>query len=333
MDPEHHFRSRIPRRCPNAIRRMTATPLAWAVAGLLGAAAGWGMLEPFFEDGGSLERIDLARVLLFPVTAGMSVACVLLVESASGKRLSQGLLVALGGLSVAVVCVCAVWAPSQILFKWLMPVTPSSAGFVFPSPVFPAMIARGLSWALLGAAAGAGLGLMTGRGWMAFGGVAGGFLGGLIGGFAFDPLHMFLHPTEPDSAWMSRLVSFAAMGTLIGFVPGVADASSKRSRLAVVSGGQMGSEAVINDAPCFVGSSLSCDLVLINDPEVKPVHLVIHKVGFAFWVEYLSETDTGQTEKPTARRMSLVSGSRIRVGSSEVLFSVSPRGSHDGQPA
>lgn len=175
------------------------------------------------------------------------------------------------------------------------------------------IIARALSWSLLGGFVAIAPGIILRNGKRFLIGLAGGSLGGLLGGFLFDPLIILT-----QSVSISRFVAVTAIGILMGVGTGFLENSLKSGWLKVVAGLIAGKQFVLYRNPTIIGSSPQCEIYLFKDPLVGPRHAAIH-VGRGFEIEALPGSGETLVNGQAVSRARLREGDQIQIGST--LFS------------
>jgi len=135
-----------------------------------------------------------------------------------------------------------------------------------------AYFARALGWAIFGAGAGLTFGVVDRAAkkcvYGLIGGGVGGFLGGLV--FQFVSLHV-------DSARPSRLLGLLAIGIGASLATYAVETALRDAWLRVVAGGMSGKEFILYHAVTRIGSSPDCEIFLLKDPDVAPLHARIEQ--------------------------------------------------------
>jgi hypothetical protein len=142
------------------------------------------------------------------------------------------------------------------------------------------IVARSLTWALVGALLGLALGAAR-KSWKgALNSAIGGLLGGFAGGVLFDTIapHIGFVLTLglTESGWASRLIGLVLMGALIGLFSTIAEQLLAPASLKVVSSGRMeGREFVIDKPIVTIGRDERCDVALYYDRDIAMRHALI----------------------------------------------------------
>jgi len=295
-------------------------PVAHALVGAAGAAAGWAALELFFVEGGCSGRVGLANAFFFPVVMGAISAALSAVDSGSGGRFSDRLTRALAAFGPAFAVAYMLLGPCHILFMGLNPSARSLADFRHLAGAVSAVGARSLAWGLMGFSVGVGVWAARGGKARALGALLGALAGGVVAGMIFDPVQELLRTMSIEAPWASRIAGFVLVGGLAGFMTGLAAAIVSSGRMVVLCGPLSGRVFLLDSRPCSVGSSPSCDLVLRGDPLVQSIHVLIRKVGFSVELECASPEAMSEVNHRVTSRTSLLDGDRIRVGNTDLAF-------------
>jgi hypothetical protein len=142
------------------------------------------------------------------------------------------------------------------------------------------IVARSLTWALVGALLGLALGAAR-KSWKgALNSAIGGLLGGFAGGVLFDTIApqigLVLTLGLTESGWASRLIGLVLMGALIGLFSTIAEQLLAPASLKVVSSGRMeGREFVIDKPIVTIGRDERCDVALYYDRDIAMRHALI----------------------------------------------------------
>lgn len=145
--------------------------------------------------------------------------------------------------------------------------------------------------------------------------IIGGALGGFLGGLLFDPIDVLL-----NSAALSRLIAFIAIGMLSGMATGLIESAVKTGWLKVTGGVITGKQFIIYRNPTFLGSSPACEIYLFKDPQVADHHAAIHLTRDGYEIEDLNEEPTTFVNGEAVERVKLRAGDEIQIGSSTFCF-------------
>lgn len=243
-------------------------------AGLLGALAGWGAIEPFFRDGLESSWADL---LMIPsVVAALCVGCGIaesVVERSTRKALIRGS-IALGiGIPLGFIFNFI----ANIFYNVLLSIVAGSGALTPESPAWWAC--RALAWVLFGASAGLVYGVVGLSGRKLLYGLLGGMLGAGIGGALFDPIALAM-----DSGSLSRAVGFGLFGLATGVAIGLVESALKDRWLYVSAGPLAGKQFILYKPLTTLGRSQGCDIYLFKDLSIQELHATFEMRGSRVWV-------------------------------------------------
>lgn len=308
--------------------QLTGRSGARALFGALGGLAAWLLVEPFTTDVQSIRELfegsqsTPGAPLWATVGALIGVAIVGLEELLWGSRqkalrgvIVTGLLGVLGGsLAFAI----GGWVFS--LFGSLVLSYPEGS----PMQLIWLIVARSLTWALVGALIGLALGAVRKSVKGAVNSAIGGFLGGLAGGFLFDTLAprigLILTMGLIESGWASRLIGLTLMGALIGLFSTVAEQLLAPASLKVISSGRMeGREFTVDKPVVTIGRDERCDVALYYDREVAMRHATLKWDDGGYAIVPEGNANVLVNNQPV-RYSRLKSGDVITVGQTRLLF-------------
>jgi hypothetical protein len=129
---------------------------------------------------------------------------------------------------------------------------------------------RGLGWAVLGALVGLGLGI-RGGGRSTVNGLIGGAVGGFLAGIVFQ----WLTNNEQGSGTVPRFLGLTVTGIGIGLGVGLVTRVRRDAWLLFTGGPMQGKEFILQSAQTQIGSDYRCDIVLVKDPAVYPLHALL----------------------------------------------------------
>jgi type III secretion system (T3SS) inner membrane Yop/YscD-like protein len=185
------------------------------------------------------------------------------------------------------------------------------------------MVARGLAWAVTGAAMGLGQGIALRSRRLLLNGLLGGVVGALVGGMLFDPIDRLLHEGAFGAgAAASRAIGFMVIGLGAGLMIGVVELLARDAWLKMLAGPLAGKEFMLFKNPTTIGSSPKADIYLFKDAEVEPTHALLHVMGDAYELESAAGTGRTQVNGLVVRRARLEPGDQIRIGKTVLSFSV-----------
>jgi hypothetical protein len=272
-------------------------------AGLLGAAVGWGLCEPGFTDAqGTGHRWGnfwmLPAIITF-MCIGFGIA-ESLVERSVRKALLRGAL----AVPLGVVLGFIFEFLANIIFSIGLSLCAQAGVQSFHNPA--AWIARGIAWAVFGAAGGIVYGIVGQSARKAKYGVIGGLIGAGVGGMVFDPIAM---ATKGGS--ISRAVGFALVGVATGVAMGLVESALKDRWLYVTSGPLAGKQFILYKSLTTIGSQQQSDIYLFKDPSILPQHAAIAISGSRVQIKALGTAYVGGS--PVQTRV-LQDGDLVQIG-------------------
>ncbi|HEX7287122.1 MAG TPA: FHA domain-containing protein [Candidatus Angelobacter sp.] len=235
------------------------------LAGLLGAVAGWGLCEPRFTDGeghrwGNTWMLP-AIVTLMCLGFGIAES---IVERSSRKALIRGGL----SLPLGIVLGFVMDFIANVIFTIGISICVDAGVQSFRNPAF--WIARGIAWAVFGAAGGIVYGIVGQSLKKAKYGILGGMIGAGIGGVIFDPIVMLTKGGAP-----SRVAGFALVGLATGIAIGFVESALKDRWLYVTAGPLAGKQFILYKPQTTIGSQQQSDIYLFKDTSILAQHAVI----------------------------------------------------------
>lgn len=266
----------------------------------------------------------LGFMLLFPVVAG----CVgLLIGAADGLlcRLPRrallaggiGLIAGLVGGFFSTFLANIIYAP---IHQWAMGHEGSGIAGLTTVGFIMQVGARALGWALAGMAMGLGQGLALRSGKLIMYGFLGGLIGGIFGGILFDPIFFLISGEGNPSAALSRLVSLAVIGLVVGLMIGIVELLARDAWLRMVAGPLAGKEFLIFKSTMQVGASPRSDIYLFNDPGVAQTHATIRVTGDLYEIENASDVYPLTLNGRVVQRSRLRHGDQIALGRTVFAF-------------
>jgi hypothetical protein len=239
-------------------------------AGLLGAVLGWGLCERSFVDAaterhwGNIWMIP-AIVTFMCIGYGVSES---IVERSARKAILRGLL----ALPLGVVLGFIFEAVANLIYNLGLNVCAQAGVQSYRNPA--TWIARGIGWAVFGAAGGTVYGLVGQSMKKAKYGIIGGLIGAGMGGTVFDPISMGMR-----GATLSRAVGFALFGAATGIAMGWVESALKDRWLYVTSGPLAGKQFILYKSLTTIGSDQKSDIYLFKDPNILGQHAAIAITG------------------------------------------------------
>ena len=177
--------------------------------------------------------------------------------------------------------------------------------------------ARAWGWAILGAAAGAMLGLADRSKAKAGRGAFGGFAGGLAGGLIFDVLSRFLTFGGGDTGIIARVLGLAVLGFAVGLMVQVVQQALKTAWLSgITTGPYEGKQYILGKPVVTVGRSDGNDIGLYREKNLglKAGTFSFNAGRWAYAGEALQINGSSSTNAI------LSSGDTIRLGDTEFIF-------------
>ncbi len=245
---------------------------------MLGAVLGWGLCEPGFVDAEGGHRwgnIWMVPGIITFMCIGFGIA-ESLVERSVRKALLRGAL----ALPLGVVLGFVFYFIANLIYNLGLSLCASAGVVSFRNPA--AWIARGVAWAVFGAAGGTVYGIVGQSAKKAKYGIIGGLIGAGIGGTIFDPISMATH-----GASLSRVLGFALVGAATGIAMGLVESALKDRWLYVTAGPLAGKQFILYKRLTTIGSQQQSDIYLFKDPNLLPQHAVIAISGSRVQVKAL----------------------------------------------
>jgi len=235
-------------------------------AGLLGALLGWGLCERSFVDdpvGFHWGNFWMLPAIVTFMCIGYGVS-----ESAVERSLRKAILRGLLALPLGVVLGFTFDVVANLIYNIALSICAEAGVQSFRNPAF--WIARGVAWAVFGAAGGTVYGIVGQSMKKAKYGIIGGLIGAGIGGMIFDPIIMAV-----NRASLSRAVGFALFGAATGAAMGWVESALKDRWLYVTSGPLAGKQFILYKSLTTIGSEQKSDIYLFKDPSILGQHAAI----------------------------------------------------------
>lgn len=189
------------------------------------------------------------------------------------------------------------------------------------------VLGRMISWMMMGAMLGAGVGLAGLLG--SFVGIAsfpainivkgaiGGWIGGFAGGITFDMVNQ-----ATGGGLASRLIGLSLIGLAIGLLIGVVQELTKSAWVTVEAGRLKGRQYRLEGNLSSIGRAEENPVGLFGDPAVQARHAVIERHGNDYMLRGLAIADGTFLNGERVESAPLYDNDRIRVGSYELSFHV-----------
>ena len=239
------------------------------LAGLLGAFLAWVICEPTFYDSSQQVGRGWGNILMVPLVItflciGLGIA-ESIVEHSLTKAIERGCI----ALGVGLLLGFGFNHLGNVVFTILLRKSELESA---QSPGF--WIVRGISWTLLGVAAGLVFGLVGRSSRKCLYGIIGGAIGAAIGGGIFDPISLVTH-----GGGVSRMVGFSLLGTATGIAVGLVESAMKDRWLYVTAGPLAGKQFILYRPRTIFGSQQANDIYLFKDSSLMPQHAAIALQG------------------------------------------------------
>jgi hypothetical protein len=311
---------------PWLVRVIYANWFYLAVCSMVGGLVGWGILEPWFDDGERDEELNLAAILMFPVVAASVGLFLGAAEGIICRNFSRAARSGAIGLGVGFVGGLVALVPTGIMFTVM-------SGIAFslwenPQPnVMPTglallvlMMGRAAAWSIAAIPAGMGQGIALGERKVILNGVVGAVLGGLVGGLLFDPISLILTASDGQATY-SRAVGFAAIGGFVGLFVGLVEGWTKTAWLLMQKGPLAGKQFILFRDTTALGSSPKADIYLFKDDAIEPRHAIIINRAGRFEIEDCNTPDGTYVNGIPVTRTVLNDGDQIVLGKTVLEFS------------
>ena len=271
-------------------------------AGLLGAMIGWGLCEPGFVDGVGANR--WGNILLLPAIITFMCMGFGISESIVERSLAKALLRGVLALPLGVILGFIFEIVANLIYNLGLGLCAQMGVVSHRNPA--AWIARGIAWAVFGAAGGTIYGIVGQSMKKAKYGIIGGLLGAGLGGTIFDPIAMATKGGAP-----SRAVGFALVGIATGVAMGLVESALKDRWLYVTAGPLAGKQFILYKQMSTIGSQQQSDIYLFKDPSILPQHALVAVSGSRVQLKALGTTYVGGS--PVSTRV-LQDGDLLQIG-------------------
>jgi pSer/pThr/pTyr-binding forkhead associated (FHA) protein len=293
-----------------------------AGAGLAGGALGWLPVELSSHGHTLTEQMSVwsvvwsyaAMAILSGLIGGMIVAAEsqhLDLSGATQRRFARGFII------------CVLLAlPANYFANWVFSAILNFGGWSLnhEGSTFYLFCARVLSWAIMGAMLGAGVGISTLRLPNILKGAIGGWVGGLVGGLLFDPLGNLIASGIGSQGLASRFIGLCSIGLAIGLFIGLVQELTKAAWITVEQGRLKGRQYRVDAARVTLGRAEENPVGLFGDSSVQPRHAVIELKGSAYTIRNLAVQDGTFVNGNRIETAPLHDGDQIRIGGYELKF-------------
>ena len=271
-------------------------------AGLLGAMFGWALCEPGFVDGAGANR--WGNILLLPAIITFMCIGFGVSESIAERSLAKALLRGVLALPLGIILGFIFQFVANIIYTLGLGLCAQMGVVSYRNPAV--WIARGIAWAVFGAAGGTIYGIVGQSFKKAKYGIIGGLLGAALGGTIFDPIAMATKGGAP-----SRAIGFALVGIATGVAMGLVESALKDRWLYVTAGPLAGKQFILYKQVSTIGSQQQADIYLFKDPSILPQHAVIAASGSRVQLKALGTVYVGGS--PVSTRV-LQDGDLLQIG-------------------
>ncbi|HET8825851.1 MAG TPA: FHA domain-containing protein [Terriglobales bacterium] len=239
------------------------------IAGLIGALAGWAIVEPGFVDG---KGGHWGNFLMLPSIITLMCFGFAMSESAVERSAQKAVLRGVLSLPLGLILGFFFDLMANVIYNLGLGLCYQAGAQSYHNPAV--WIARGIAWMVFGAAGGLVYGIIGQSAKKGYYGVLGGVLGAGLGGTLFDPIAMLTNGGAP-----SRAVGFALVGIATGVGMGLVESALKDRWFYVVAGPLAGKQFILYKSLTTIGSRQQSDIYLFKDPAILPEHAVIQITG------------------------------------------------------
>jgi Inner membrane component of T3SS, cytoplasmic domain len=294
-----------------------------ALMGLLGALAGWALLEPSIVEDPFSQELNWALLFVAPAVVAGAATLIAMSDAILSRAWTRALTNGGLGLGIGAVGGMVFGFGAGILyaiggemgFGILFSVKPEILRSLEQNPtdlpflaILVNMSVRAMAWSVFGIPMGLAPGFLQNSRDLKMVGVLGGVVGGFLGGLFFDPIADLF-----ASGAMSRAVGFGLLGGCTGLGIGLVEQLSKDAWLYMEQGPLAGKQFVLYRDPTRIGSSPKCDVYIFKDSEVNPEHAQLRRVGSTHEVEAMSG-GTVLVNRKRVSRQRLEDGDEVRIG-------------------
>jgi pSer/pThr/pTyr-binding forkhead associated (FHA) protein len=278
-----------------------------AIAGGLGGAAGWLLVEPLVAP--RLQYVASVEDF-YPIDA--------LFGALAGICIGAAL-----GIAEGVVVRSAYQARRGGLIGASAGIIGGAIGLVIGEMVYQPLklccfVGRSVGWAVFGAFLGAAEGI-TRRSWRGLRSAAlGGTVGGAIGGFMFDLVGIFAVLLFRSDA-LSRGVALIILGACIGLWIVIMERQLSPAILKVVSGRFEGREFFLDKPRLTIGSDERGDIALFGDPQIRGHHATLVRSGPGYVIE-AAPAAAVLVNKQAVSRQSLLNEDEVILGNTRLIY-------------
>jgi CDP-diglyceride synthetase len=175
--------------------------------------------------------------------------------------------------------------------------------------------ARALGWAIFGLGVGVVLGITDRSPRKTLNGAIGGLVGGAVGGLVFQLSSIHVSSSER----LSRLLGLMAIAVLVAVATRAVEAARREAWLRVIAGGMAGKEFILYHAITRIGSDPKCEIFLLKDPAVEPLHAQIDERGAQRVLSASPAAPVLVNGQPTTSH-TMRSGDTIQIGNTVISY-------------
>ncbi len=247
-----------------------------AIAGLLGGALGWLPVELANHGHTLTEQITTFEAAMSYVSMAILSGLIGGFILAAGAQQIEWNPATRNNLIRGFVICLLLALPADYFSNYVFSAMLSVGGWGLghPGSGFFLFLGRVLSWVIMGAILGAGVGLASLSMPNIPKGAIGGFIGGFAGGFLFDPINQM----TGGGLW-SRLIGLSLIGLFIGLFIGLVQELTKAAWVTVEQGRLRGRQFRVEGARATLGRAEENPIGLFGDPAVAQRHAVIERHG------------------------------------------------------
>lgn len=295
-----------------------------AVFGALGGLLGW-MLFGIFGDKTAGDRL-LQWLLGGAIIGGCIGYFVVSVDAIRDRSLLRFSRLASYGVVLALVGGALGFCLAELITGWvgtLIPPTSRGSGGMKVVLVLLTVLARGISWMVLGLAIGAAEGIAA-RSLAKFSyGTMGGALGGFVGGCLFGIVLEMGSGGTGTFPMLLQALGLVILGACIGSLSALVQGVLQPASVKVMRGWQEGREYAILKPNTVVGRAEDADIALFRDMKVEKRHVIIQREGANRFVLVNNNAPpefTRVNDEPVRHTRDLQDGDRIQLGNTALRF-------------
>ncbi len=292
--------------------------LTWkALAGLAGGAVGWLPVELASHGHSLTQQMSTGNV----ITAYLAMAILSglvggLILASEPQRLELTVAVRnrfLRGFIICLVLALPANYYANLIFSGIL--SHGGWGVGHAGSALFLLLGRVVSWTVMGAMLGAGVGIASFRPMNILKGAVGGWVGGFAGGLAFDPINM-----ATGGGLASRFIGLSLIGLAIGLLIGLVQELTKNAWLTVEAGRLRGRQFRLEGAATSIGRAEENPVGLFGDPAVRMRHAVIERGGGAYVLRSLAVQEGTLVNGARIETATLKDGDRITIGGYQLGF-------------